>query len=183
MAPTVRKIIERLALPTIGLGLTSYGLGGEALLTVGKKMDEIEKWLEVNADYPSLVVAGIVIFVLSVGYQIVHYWVVDRKEAWRGRLIALRIEGVELRNEGRRLTKISYAAQWIQKADEWENRVFEEIKKIDPNGAEDFRLLDVVPDPRLKLKTQITEHEWEYEHHDFRLVKLWDLIRYYRQGG
>lgn len=142
----------------------------------------IELWLKDNTAYPSLVVAGATLFLAWLCYEIAHYRWVTRKEKWRVRLIVLLHGGVDIRNRGRLIVRQADAARWINESNAWEGLAFDEIVAVDRDGAEDFRLLDVLPPPRLGLEGPITEHASEYQRHDFRLVKLRRLIRRHRKS-
>jgi hypothetical protein len=181
MALRIRTFIKMLALPATGVGLVSFGFGGKNLPAVDVMIDRIQIWLDNNADYPWLVVAGATILILWAGYQFVHWLFVDRKERWRQHLIQFLKDGVRLRNEGRNVQTLNEANMWISSAGQWRRDVRAEIEKFYIGEAEDFDLLDVVPPPRLPILSPITHHAQAYQQHDYRLAKLRDLVARYRQ--
>jgi hypothetical protein len=141
-------------------------------------LSSFEGWLVSHTSYPSLVVAGVVIILAWVIYQLTEWLVVRRKREWRHKVIKLLKEGVAIRNSGMSsILTTQQAVAWIRTADDWRTRVFGEIKRLDENAAEDYELLDVVPEPRLPIITQTNDHAHDYQMHDYRVLKLRGLIK------
>jgi hypothetical protein len=69
--------------------------------------------------------------------------------------------------------------EWEEQAAEWTQRVIETIRQLNEADAEWFATLDVVPAPRIPLKSVwYSESKGHlYAMHDFRLVKLEQLIK------
>jgi len=99
-----------------------------------------------------------------------------------------RREGVEIRNAGSRLElEDSDFNAWLAKVTDWMERAISLIAQIDPADAEWFRILDAVPDPRVPLYRPRKHHEGAHlkahREHDFRLVRLEQLIDRYAAKG
>lgn len=165
-------------MPSAATFLIGFGLGGKELPTLDAILSSWEGWLASHTSYPSLVVAGAVIAIYWAGDAIVQWRSIGRVRKWRGNLIELMKEGVALRNEGADAIQTQQAAlDWIVRAEDWRKRVFNEIKRFDANAAEDYELLDVVPEPRIALTAANADHFREYGWHDFRVLKLRALIK------
>lgn len=172
------EVISKAALPSIGLFLVAFGLGGKQLPSVDALLTSWESWLGSHTSYPSLVVAGVVIVLAWVAYQLTELLVVRRKREWRRQLIELLKEGVAIRNDGAYSIRTKQAAtRWMQRASDWRIRVFGEIKRLDENAAEDYELLDIVQPPRICISTPMTNHAHEFQQHDYRVLKLRGLIK------
>jgi hypothetical protein len=93
----------------------------------------------------------------------------------------LRLDGVRLRNAGRRT--IDSATAWLRwQCDvlDWNDRVVAAIAKINEGDAAWFAVLDVVPESRVAPQAVSEEFKAEYEklfrEHDFRVRRLGDMI-------
>jgi hypothetical protein len=171
-------VVSKFALPSVGTFLVVFGLGGKQLPGVDAILSTTEGWLASHTSFPSLVVMGVTIIAAWAVYQLMEWRYVRQREQWRGNLIKLMKEGVGLRNEGaERITTKQAAQDWILKADSWCTRVFNEIKRLDANAAEDYELLDVVPKPRINISTGVVDHAREFGWHDFRVLKLRGLVK------
>jgi hypothetical protein len=102
----------------------------------------------------------------------------ERILAARVRLVELRDEGVAHRNKGVS-TRLVGTEGWNAKAEEWEENAHAAIAAIDKADAGWFRTLDMVPAPRLPVHISDPSGAATYRQHDFRLVKLEELIKKY----
>src|SRR5262249_43671972 len=138
-------VVSKLALPSVGTFLVGFGLGGKQLPSVDTVLSTMEGWLASHTSFPSLVVMGVTIIAAWAVYELMEWRYVGQRKRWRGNLIELMKEGVGLRNEGADEITTQQAAQdWTVRADGWRTRVFDEIKRLDANAAEDYELLDIV---------------------------------------
>jgi len=112
---------------------------------------------------------------------------VTRREAVILRLAQLRTDGVAIRNNG---TKVHNAvvSEWVASVKNWMNEVIATIRHISEVDAERFKTLDVVPNPRLAVTSNCTTQAHQHAHlnayrqHDYRLVRLDELLSKYRTG-
>ena len=129
--------------------------------------------------FPSWGLGVTVIFFFYTWWFLDH--LVERNKRISGarvHLSTLRHAGVDIRNDGR--FGIQTAADWNHwksRAEEWEIKVIENIEIIDKGCAEWFRILDVVPQPRLHLTRFSEDHQKLYNEHDFRVKRLGELIQ------
>jgi hypothetical protein len=103
-------------------------------------------------------------------------------------LAQLRREGVEIRNDSCRLElEDADFDAWSLEVDKWRERTAYIIEQIDAADAEWFRILDIVPEPRVPLLMPRKKHEGKHfaahRQHDFRLAKLEQLIERYSARG
>jgi hypothetical protein len=100
----------------------------------------------------------------------------------RKRLAELRADGVKLRNEVGQLT--IGKGDWIKRINKWREDTISAIREIDEADADWYCILDVVPEPRITLPMTLrggSYHELlkNFREHDFRLVRLDQLIQKY----
>lgn len=124
-------------------------------------------------------VAGAVALVYGT-YRYVHWELARRAYGARDVLSVLRSEGVELRNQGLRLG-VDIAA-WDRASTAWADKVVATIKEIDGPDAEWFRTLDAVPAARVQPLELDAKHLKSFREHDYRLVRLEELIKRYSAG-
>ena len=113
-------------------------------------------------------------------YRYVHWELARNAYGARDVLSALRADGVELRNQGLRLG-VDIAA-WDRASTAWSDKVAATIREIDPADAEWFRTLDAVPAARVQPLELDARHLKSFREHDFRLVRLEELIKRYSAG-
>jgi len=91
----------------------------------------------------------------------------------RLRLANLRDEGVVIRTIGMRLTDVQEVAPWVERAQEWDQRVIKAIAEIDEADARQYETLDFPGQPRAHLQRYLSDlHRHFYVCHDCRLVRL-----------
>jgi hypothetical protein len=116
----------------------------------------------------------------------------ERLEEWRAALGELRAIGVKLRNDaqfGFHEGDIDLK-KWIGEATDWNINVIQTIRALYPAEATWFQTLDVIPEARISLRLEkglIGTEDGDravflWPMHDFRLVKLEEIIKKYRQS-
>lgn len=110
----------------------------------------------------------------------------------RYELAKLRRTGVEVRNSLSDFIEINetenmlaimlIADPWIKKTYEWSDQVVSTLKQHDKADAERFDILDAVPSARVPCPINKGYIKQLFNHHDFRLVKLDNLIEKYRNN-
>ena len=143
-------------------------------------MDAALSWIDTlvlpHVKYPStaLFFAG-----LAAAYLIYHVasFIHGREKRTRLQLAELRTSGVALRNEAQ-IQGVDINS-WCAKSDAWNERTRSAIEKIDKADAEWFETLDTVPFPRVMFAANVAA----FHHHDFRLVKLEQLLTRYGKSN
>lgn len=125
-----------------------------------------------------------------VGTGLIVYWLLDHLVKMRDRIKGARLElarlrtsGVDLRNHGRHLigSKIPWK-KWEKDVTDWDLNVIDCLKNVNEAAAEWFKVLDVVPSPRLQVIEFLQDQDERdahldlYKWHDFRLTRLEKLI-------
>lgn len=101
----------------------------------------------------------------------------DLEEA-RWQMVRLRKVGVAIGKQGRELARTELES-WIGQVREWQRNVIEAIEIYSLGDAEWFAELDRVPAPRVAAKVAAPEHQTHYREHDYRLVRLEELLEEY----
>jgi hypothetical protein len=108
------------------------------------------------------------------------------REAAVLRLAQLRTDGVVIRNEAGRVHDDNLQP-WLGKVDKWMHEAIDVIWQISEADSEWFKTLDVVPPARvqfaiaLKNTAHVPVFVRAYNQHDFRLVRLDELLKRYRE--
>lgn len=101
------------------------------------------------------------------------------------RLAQLRSSGVVIRNDAANVSEFTLV-EWIGRVEKWMKETIETIYCISPTDSELFRTLDVVPAARVQVPVALTNTMQigalvkAYNEHDYRLVRLVELIAKYR---
>lgn len=104
------------------------------------------------------------------------------------RLAQLRTEGVIIRNEAEAgQVRDDNLESWLSKVSTWMNEAIDVIWQIDEADSEWFKTLDIVPPARaqapiafLRKEERIPDFVRIYNQHDFRLLRLDELLKKYR---
>ena len=70
--------------------------------------------------------------------------------------------------------------RWEKEAKDWNEKVLEEMKKLDEADALWFSVLDNVPEPRIKFYKPYNHkdpHDKLYREHDLRLRRLGEMLQ------
>lgn len=176
-------IAERKGVLESAAGVRRYVVAGLIALVVGafdylRRVTE-QRGMTALVGMPSWAV-GIVVFLAIVGWWLLERLVKLERQMKGARLelAKLRVDGVALRNEGRRMTGYEETwKNWSTRALKWNDDVIASMKKLNEADAEWFSVLDVVPPARLALtKAGSLDHEKLYQEHDFRLRRLGEMI-------
>ncbi len=133
------------------------------------------------ADFAAIAVPVTAAVALVYGtYRYVHWEIARRAYGARDTLSELRTSGVELRNQGMHLG-VDIAA-WDRASLAWAEKVIAAIKQIDEPDAEWFKTLDAVPAARVRPLQLDAAHHKSFREHDYRLVRLEELIKRYSAG-
>lgn len=108
------------------------------------------------------------------------YSYTDKVKA-RKDLAVLRLEGVQIRNRGRRLTSLDEVEPWMEEINRWTAKLIGKLETIDAGDAALLDTLDRVPPPGVPLgSVPLSEnHLVFYKNHDCRLEVLERLIYTY----
>jgi hypothetical protein len=108
----------------------------------------------------------------------------ESKDAALLLLTRLRADGVALRNEAEYVQDASLRV-WLESIEQWMHDVINAISQVHEADSEWFKTLDTVPPPRIPIKSLCTKqtdrnvHLHVYRQHDFRLVRLEQLLKKY----
>jgi hypothetical protein len=133
------------------------------------------------ANFAAIGVPVVAAFALVYGTYRYVYWEIAR-DAYGARdmLADLRTTGIALRNQGMHLGVD--IATWDRASLEWADKVTATIKQIDGPDAEWFKTLDAVPAARVRPLQLDAAHHKSFREHDYRLVRLEELIKRYSVG-
>lgn len=105
-------------------------------------------------------------------------------------LAKLRTEGVIIRNDSARLFAMTEVDHWMDTAVEWMNDVMQTLRIVSTADSEWFSTLDAVPPARISITPITLQNNVDaprflasYEQHDFRLLRLEDLLKKYGVGA
>jgi hypothetical protein len=138
--------------------------------------------------------AAVIVFLAVTWVWLLEHTVKQRRRLRGARLdlATLRSEGVRIRNEIlRKNAAPEFFDEWIARTREWNDRVVGSLRNISVGDAEWFSVLDVVPPARLGLEFEFVgggsdfltnedkrnEIRRAFQHHDFRLARLGDMIQ------
>lgn len=128
---------------------------------------------------PSLFVSIILAIIITWYWLLTHIVKLNKtRDGAYLELSKLRLKGVEIRNRGRvKFPEDNQLKVWVQEVEDWDKNVISALGEIDKGAAQWFRVLDIVPEPRLSLLTDNQNHMHQYRMHDRRLDNLGQLIR------
>ena len=101
------------------------------------------------------------------------------------RLTQLRSEGVVIRNDATKVNNATHLETWSRMVSDWMYEVIETIKPVSRADSEWFLTLDTVPPARVQVpirlagQADISKLQSTYNQHDFRLVRLENLLKKY----
>ena len=109
----------------------------------------------------------------------------SNKDAAILRLAQLRSEGVRIRNEAEHVQDDDLQT-WLGKVDTWMHEVIDTIRPVNEVDSEWYKTLDIVPPARVHMRVSFANQSHAsvfiriYNQHDYRLVRLDELLKKYR---
>jgi hypothetical protein len=97
-------------------------------------------------------------------------------------LARLRHKGVQIRNKAKwNFNSAEEFNNWKSSVEKWMEEVISALETHAPADAEWFRVLDSVPSPRIHCAATDRRHLKLFKEHDYRLVRLDELLSHYRK--
>jgi hypothetical protein len=177
----VSQLLRKLPIPAVLFGGTVISITGSPPIgsePINSALASLDAWVLPQFKHPAAGLLFTGLLVAWVIYQPVNFVMYEKRKRGRVKLAELRDAGVSIRNECITILPSRLAA-WMSRAEQWNIDATKAIAEIDRADSMWFATLDALPPGRVRMTALSAEQAKLYREHDFRLVKLEELMNRY----
>jgi hypothetical protein len=177
----IAKLLRKLPIPALlsgGMVISITGSSSIGSETISEALSSLDDWVLPHIKHPTAALFFAGLLAAWIIYQPVNFVVYEKRQRARIKLAELRDTGVAIRNEC--ITMLpSRLPAWMARAEQWDTDATKAIAQIDHADSMWFATLDALPPARVPMSPLSAQQQKLYREHDFRLVKLEQLMNRY----